>query len=497
MKFNLIKDFLEKNQSDCIVTTMFYPFRLSKSSEKIDKLSDGYIKDLLKVEELDGSFGQITMLHKIPNIFCNRILLIGFGKKNSINEYKYEKIIKQTIQFLIKTNIKKVTFCLNEINVKSIYNNYWKIRKTIEKINEELYFFNFFKKKRKPSIVLKKINFNIQSKTNFIEEKKSIKDGIIISKSIKKTKNLSNMPPNICNSTYLLKKVLKLKNNYENLVLEIINEEKMKKLKMNAYLSVGQGSKNESLMLIMKHKKKEFTKKPIILIGKGVTFDSGGISIKPSHKMNEMKYDMCGAAAIYGIFYFLCKMNLPIYVIGILACCENMPSSKSYRPGDIIKTMSGKTVEIINTDAEGRLVLCDVLTYVKKYNPEVVIDIATLTGACSVALGNSYSGLMSNNKRLAIELLKASKESGDKAWELPLNKEYYEKLKSNCADISNCGDSYGGAITAACFLEYFSKKYNWAHLDIAGTAWKSEKNCATGRPVSLIIQFLLNRLRIN
>lgn len=493
MKFNIENCVLEKCQTDCIVIFSFQDFFLSKIIKKIDLISKGYITNLLKFDILPKKIGQVIILYQIPKILCPRILIVGCSKKEEIDEYKYKKIIKKTIKVLLQNKIKRAIIFLDEINIKKI-NNYWKIRKTIEQINEELYVFKKLKSEKKnKSYKLKKIVFNMNLQYDSKIENKAIVDAIAISKSIKITKDLANMPPNICNSFYLSQKVKNLKNNYQKLNINIINEEKMKKLGMHAYLAVGEGSKNESLMLIMQYKNVQHDLNPIVLIGKGLTFDSGGISIKPSYRMNEMKYDMCGAATVYGIFYFLCKLNLPLHVIGILACSENMLSSKSFRPGDIITTMSGKTVEIVNTDAEGRLVLCDVLTYVKRFNPEIVIDIATLTGACSIALGNHYSGLMSNNKNLEDELLQASKESGDKIWKLPLDQEYNKQLKSDFADMVNSGNSYGGAITAACFLKKFSKKYNWAHLDIAGTAWNMDKGGATGRPVSLISQFLLNR----
>jgi leucyl aminopeptidase len=235
-----------------------------------------------------------------------------------------------------------------------------------------------------------------------------------------------------------------------------------------------------------------------VLVGKGLTFDSGGISIKPAEGMDEMKYDMCGAAAVYGVMRMVAELQLPINVIGVLAGCENMPGGRAYRPGDVLTTMSGQTVEVLNTDAEGRLVLCDVLTYVERFEPEAVIDVATLTGACVIALGHHITGLMSNHNPLAHELIGASEQSGDRAWRLPLGDEFQEQLESNFADMANIGGRPGGAITAACFLSRFTRKYNWAHLDIAGTAWRSGKaKGATGRPVAMLSQFLLNRAGFN
>ena len=306
------------------------------------------------------------------------------------------------------------------------------------------------------------------------------------------------MPPNICTPRYLADKAIELAQNYDSLNSHVVDEQQMEKLGMKSYLAVSQGSRNEAFMSIIEFKNNpDPDAKPIVLVGKGLTFDSGGISLKPGAGMDEMKYDMCGAATVYGVMRAVAELNLPLNVIGVLAGCENLPGGNAYRPGDILTTMSGLTVEVLNTDAEGRLVLCDALTYVERFDPEVVIDIATLTGACVVALASVNSGLFSPLNNLANELQNAADQSNDKAWRLPMNDEYNDLLKSNFADLANVGGRWGGAITAACFLANFTKKYNWAHLDIAGTAWKqgADKG-ATGRPVSLLVQFLLNRANV-
>ncbi|WP_025474544.1 leucyl aminopeptidase, partial [Yersinia pestis] len=329
---------------------------------------------------------------------------------------------------------------------------------------------------------------------------RAIQHGLAIASGIKAAKDLGNMPPNICNAAYLASQARQLADAFStNTVTRVIGEQQMKELGMHAYLAVGHGSQNESLMSVIEYKgNPNKDAKPIVLVGKGLTFDSGGISIKPAEGMDEMKYDMCGAATVYGVMRVVAELQLPLNVVGVLAGCENMPGGRAYRPGDILTTMSGQTVEVLNTDAEGRLVLCDALTYVERFEPELVIDIATLTGACVVALGNHLTGLMSNHNPLAHELIGASEQAGDRAWRLPLGEEYYEQLDSNFADMANIGGRAGGAITAGCFLSRFTRKYSWAHLDIAGTAWRSGKNKgATGRPVALLSQFLLNRAGLN
>jgi leucyl aminopeptidase len=308
-------------------------------------------------------------------------------------------------------------------------------------------------------------------------------------------KDVANMPPNICNPAYLARQARQLGEQCEKVNVEIIGEEQMAELGMESYLAVGRGSDNESQMTIINYQgAPNKDTKPIVLIGKGLTFDSGGISLKPGEGMDEMKYDMGGAAGVLGTMKSLVDLDLPINVIGILAGCENMPSSNAYRPGDILTTMSGQTVEVLNTDAEGRLVLCDVLTYVERFDPELVIDTATLTGAVIVALGKHACGVMSNHNPLAHEILNAGEQSSDRGWRLPIWDEYQEQLNSPFADFTNLGGRAAATITAACFLSRFTKKYNWAHIDVAGTAWNSGANKgSTGRPVPLLTQFLLNR----
>ena len=303
--------------------------------------------------------------------------------------------------------------------------------------------------------------------------------------------------PNVCNPAYLASQARRLADAFDNITTKVVGEQEMAELGMNSYLAVARGSDNEAMMAIIEYKGHPDAK-PIVLVGKGLTFDSGGISIKPADGMDEMKYDMGGAASVLGTMHALAQLQLPINVIGVLAGCENMPGGNAYRPGDILTSMSGQTIEVLNTDAEGRLVLCDALTYVDRFDPETVIDVATLTGACVIALGHHTSGLLANHNPLAHELLNASEQAGDRAWRLPLFDEYQEQIDSPFADMANIGGRPAGTITAAAFLSRFTKKYNWAHLDIAGTAWKSGKDKgSTGRPVPLLTQFLLNRAGVD
>ncbi|CDG95726.1 leucyl aminopeptidase [Xenorhabdus bovienii] len=499
MEFSVKSGSPEKQRSACIIVGVFEPRRLSPIAEQLDKISNGYISALLRRGELEGKVGQSLLLHHVPNVLSERILLVGCGKERELDERQYKQIIQKTISTLNETGSMEAVCFLTELHVKG-RNNYWKVRQAVETAKESLYVFDQLKSSknelRRP---LRKIVFNVPTRRELTSGERAIQHGLAIASGIKASKDLANMPPNICNAAYLASQARQLADTADNLNTKVIGEEQMKELGMNSYLAVGQGSQNESLMSVIEYKgSKDANAKPIVLVGKGLTFDAGGISLKPGEGMDEMKYDMCGAASVYGVMRVIAELQLPLNVIGVLAGCENMPGGRAYRPGDILTTMSGQTVEVLNTDAEGRLVLCDVLTYVERFDPELVIDVATLTGACVVALGSHYTGLMSNHNPLAHELLNASELAGDRAWRLPMADEYFEQLDSNFADMANIGGRAGGTITAGCFLSRFATKYNWAHLDIAGTAWRSGKaKGATGRPVALLAQFLLNRAGLN
>ncbi|WMY95282.1 MAG: leucyl aminopeptidase [Arsenophonus sp.] len=499
MNFSIKNNDNTVKNNDCIVLGVFESYQLSNTASEFNNISGKYISTLIKREQLEGKIGQILLLHNVPNIPYDRVLLVGCGKVNKINEFEYKKIIEKTIFALNKTGTIKAILFLIDLNIKN-KSIYWKIKKAVEVIKDTIYVFDKFKKNKNPiKNLLTEIVFYISNICDLSDGTLALKHGRALAMAVESAKNLANMPPNICNPSYLMDKAYQLADTCKNLSIQVIGEEEMQNLSMHAYLAVGKGTKNKSFMSIIKYKgSKNIKEKDIVLIGKGLTFDSGGISIKPSDRMDEMKYDMAGAAAVYGVMYFVSALRLPINVIGVLACSENMLGSEAYRPGDILTSMSGKTIEVINTDAEGRLVLCDTLTYVERFDPGVVIDVATLTGACVIALGHYYNGLMSNDNSLVDELLNAAHESGDKTWRLPLSSDFFEQLESNFADLANVGNRTGGASTAGCFLECFANKYRWAHLDIAGTAWKDGKRKgATGRPVALLAQFLLNRVRLN
>ncbi|RXJ70552.1 leucyl aminopeptidase [Veronia nyctiphanis] len=495
MEFSVKSGSPEKQRSACIVVGVFEPRRLSPVAEQLDKISDGYISSLLRRGDLEGKPGQMLLLHHVPNVLSERVLLVGCGKERELGERQYKEIIKNTINTLNETGSMEAVCFLTELHVKG-RDTYWKVRQAVESTNDGLYTFNQFKsvkpETRRP---LRKLVFNVPTRRELNLGERAIAHGLAISSGVKACKDLGNMPPNVANPAYLASQARRLADDYEKVTTKIIGEQEMQELGMTSYLAVGRGSRNESMMSVMEYKgNPDPDAKPIILVGKGLTFDAGGISLKPPAAMDEMKYDMGGAASVYGTMRSLAELDLPINVVGVLAGCENMPDGNAYRPGDILTTMSGQTVEVLNTDAEGRLVLCDALTYVERYEPECVVDVATLTGACIMALSYHISALLSNHNPLAHELVNASEQASDRAWRLPMTEEYQEQLASPFADMANIGGKGGGTITAGCFLSRFAKAYNWAHLDIAGTAFQGGKNKgSTGRPVPLLVQFLLNR----
>lgn len=495
MEFDVKSGSPDKQRSACVVVGVYEPRRLSPAAELLDKACDGAISSLLRRGDLEGKLGQTLLLHALPNLQAERVLLVGCGKERELGDKQFRQVITKSAAVLNDTGAMEAVSYLTDLHVKS-RGVYWKIRQAVEATLDSRYSFDLLKSKkdeaRRP---LRKIVWNVPTRRELATGETAIAHGVAIARGVELTRNVANLPPNICNPAYLADQGQTLAAQYPCLTTEVVGESQMAEIGMHCYLAVGRGSDNESMMTIIRHNGGKPGDKPLVLVGKGLTFDSGGISLKPGDGMDEMKYDMGGAAAVLGTMKTLAELQLPLNVIGVLAGCENMPDGKSYRPGDILTTLSGQTVEVLNTDAEGRLVLCDVLTYVERFEPELVIDLATLTGACVIALGKHASGLMSPNDSLANKLLDAGNESADRAWRLPLWDDYQDQLDSPFADMANIGGRPAGAITAGCFLARFTKKYSWAHLDIAGTAWRSggKDKGATGRPVPLLSQFLLRR----
>ncbi len=495
MEFSVKSGHPEKQRTACVVIGVYESRRLSEIGNRLDEVGDKYLSSILRRGDLEGKIGQTLLLHNVPGTLADRVLLVGCGKERELGDTQFRKVITEAIKRLHDTGSMEAVCYLTDLNVKGKDID-WKVRQTIETAQAALYRFERLKTKtdtvRRP---LRKIILSVSSRRELIASEKSAREAQAVVSGVQLTKDLANLPGNICTPTHLADEAKQIATRYERMSCKVLTEAQMKKQNMNALLAVSQGSDQPGCLIVLEYNGGDKKEKPYVLVGKGVTFDSGGISIKPSDKMDEMKYDMCGAASVLGTLQAVGELGLPINVVGVIPSVENLPSGKAVKPGDIVTTMSGQTVEILNTDAEGRLILCDALTYVEKYDPAIVIDIATLTGACVVALGKHAHGLLSTHNPLTNDLLNAGKYTGDRAWELPLWDEYQEQLDSPFADMANIGGRDGGTITAACFLSRYTKKYHWAHLDIAGTAWlegKKEKG-ATGRPVSLLTQYLLDR----
>ena len=496
MDFSIKSGSPEKQRTACVIVGIFSTRRLSNPAKTIDIASKQHLSALIRRGDMDGDKGQHLLLHNVPGVMADRVLLIGCGKEREIDDRNYRAIIENSVNALNKTGALEGINYLSELNIKG-RDGSWKIKQAVEIAEHTLYKFNELKSKNKQlRRPLRKITFTVPTRRELTKCEPAIKYACAIAKGIKLTRDLGNYPSNICTPNYLAEQAIKLAKNRTSLTVNVLEESDMEKLGMGSLLSVSQGSSEPAKLITLEYKAGKKSQKPVVIIGKGVTFDTGGISIKPSQAMDEMKYDMCGAATVMGTMAAVTELKLPINVVGIIPATENMPSGDATNPGDIFTSMSGQTVEVLNTDAEGRLILCDAITYSKKYNPEVVIDIATLTGACVIALGKHATGLLSNHNPLARELINAGEESGDRVWQLPLWDEYQQQLNSPFADIANIGGREAGTITAACFLSRFAEKLQWAHLDIAGTAWLSgSKKGATGRPVSLLMQYILNKIK--
>ncbi|WP_372742356.1 leucyl aminopeptidase [Neptunomonas sp.] len=493
MDFEIVNGAVASLETECLVIGVEEGAVLSPSAQALDQASQGYLSNLINNGDIKGKSAESLLLQKINGVAAKRILLVGLGKADERHDRNYKKVVK-TISGAIKSlSLKEITIALDGLASKTP-DTYRQVRHLVEWTTAELYQYDRTKSKKADVYAINKIAILLSDKDTE-EGEGALVDGTAIANGMNVSRDLGNLPGNICTPTYLAGQAKELANEYDSITCEILDEDAMENLGMGSLLSVGHGSAEPSRLIIIKHNGGEPDAQPHVIVGKGVTFDTGGISLKPGAKMDEMKFDMCGAASVMGTMHAIAEMNLPINIIGVIAAAENMPGSKATKPGDIVTSMSGQTIEVLNTDAEGRLVLCDALTYVERFKPKTVVDIATLTGAVIGALGNSVCGLLSNDEELCSELSSAGDYADDRAWRLPLLDEYQELLDSNFADIANIGGPAGGAITAACFLSRFTKAYRWAHLDIAGTAWNSagKEKGSTGRCVPLLSQYLLNQ----
>ena len=487
----------EKQRVGCVVVGIFDRRKPSTQAEALDTASGGLIASVMRRGDMDGKLGQTTVLHGLDNLFCDRILLVGCGKERDFNQRAYQRACRAAAAELDGMGGVDAAFYLTELNVKGRDDFRWSVKQALMTVEETFYRFEACRGVgyEKHSRKLARLVFQVPRRSDLPAAEKGVSEGVATANGVKLAKDLGNMPGNICTPTYLAEQAGALAERQAKVKTNVLEEADMEALGMGALLAVSRGSRQPAKLIVMEYMNGPKNAKPTVLVGKGVTFDSGGISIKPGAAMDEMKYDMGGAASVFGAVQAAAELELPINVVGVVAATENLPDGDAYKPGDILTSMSGQTIEILNTDAEGRLALADALTYVERnYDSDAVVDMATLTGACVVALGAHAAGLFSNNSPLRRSLRDAGEYVGDRAWPMPLWEEYQSQLDSNFADMANVGGKAAGSVTAASFLHRFARKLRWAHLDIAGVAWKTGKDKgATGRPVGLLVQYLIER----
>ena len=477
---------------DCLIVPVSEDKKLPTTTAAIDKACGGLIARCLKNGDISGKCGLTLMLHEPKGLKVKRLLLVGVGKTEpSVQDFT--KICQGAAKALSSKSINTAATTLTQIKVAD-HDRRWSAAQLSRQFLESTYAFK--KDSAKSNVKTKKITLICEDRKTQQASKAGIAQGSSIAAGVNEARYLGDLPGNTCTPGYLAKQARALGRKHKAISTRVLSEKQMGELGMGSLLSVTAGTTQPAYLIAMEYKGAPAAEKPVVLVGKGVTFDSGGISLKPGAKMDEMKYDMCGAASVFGVMTALAALQPKVNVVGLVPTVENLPGGSATKPGDVVTSMSGQTIEVLNTDAEGRLILCDALSYAARYKPEAVIDIATLTGACIMALGHFASAVLGNDQKLADDLLKAGQNCDDRAWQLPLWEEYDKQLKSNFADIPNIGGAGAGTITAACFLSRFTKDYKWAHMDIAGTAWKSAgPKGATGRPVPLLMEYLLSRAK--
>ncbi|MFZ6749850.1 leucyl aminopeptidase [Undibacterium sp. Ren11W] len=487
------KSTVNTSKTGCVVVGVFENKKLTAAATALDK--KGAISAALKSGDISGKAGTTLLLRNVGEVAAERVLLVGLGEETAtVAEKSFVQAAQAAARSLATYGANDAILALPDVSGRDVA---WAVRTIVVAFRESIFRTDSLKsKKTAVSTGVKKLAIAVAT-TQAAGAKLALTNSVALANGMDLTKELGDLPPNVCTPTYLANTAKTIATDYK-MGIEVLERKQLQALKMNSFLSVTNGSEEPPKFIVLKHMGGKAKDAPTVLVGKGITFDSGGISLKPGAGMDEMKYDMGGAASVLGTMRAIGEMKLKLNVIAVIPTCENMPSGKATRPGDIVTSMSGQTIEILNTDAEGRLILCDALTYVERLKPAVVVDVATLTGAIITSLGHHNTGLFTRHDaehdKLAAELLAAGKQTGDTAWRMPIEEAYNEQLKSNFADMANIGGPAGGSVTAACFLERFTKAYTWAHLDIAGTAWKSgAAKGSTGRPVPLLTTFLMNR----
>ena len=491
MEFVVKDESLAKQRTGCIVVGVYEGGKLSPSAMELDSASGRALNEALSRGDLEGELGTVLLLSRIANVAAERVLLVGLGPEPEFVEASYHTALSAATTTLRTTGAAEATLCLNELPVNR-RDTAWKIEQAVLAVMDGWYRFDKLKSEPpKHERALKKIVLHVADRSQATAAEAAVARAAAIAEGITLAKDLGNLPGNICTPTYLADQARELGSRH-GFEVKILDREDLGKLGMNAFLAVASGSSQPPKLIVMDYRGGEREAPPVVLVGKGITFDTGGLSIKSSEDMEQMKFDMCGAASVFGALHAAALMKLRLNVVGIVPAAENMPDGNAIKPGDVVTTMSGQTVEILDTDYEGRLLLADALTYAEKYKPAVLVDVATLTGAIVTALGEIASGVFSTSDALVREVLEAGDRAWDRAWHMPLWREYQDTFKSNIADFANVGPHGDCAITAACFLSRFTKRYPWVHLDIAGTASTDDKG-ATGRPVALLVHFLASR----
>ncbi len=480
----------ENLRCDCLILPVGPDRTLGATAKHLNELAGGQIERALSRGDLGKGAGRTLLLAEPTGLRTPRLLLVQTAKQH-MDAADFRKLVRAAAAALVNTGARDAALCLDDIAVTD-RDPGWCAAEAVLAVHEETYRFHDYLSEPGETLKVDLASFNIhQSSVARASLNRAIKDAAAIAEGVATARTLGNLPGNVCHPTYLAAEARKLGQGEKRMTVRVLEEKQLQNLGMGAFLSVTAGTEQPAKLIVMEYRGGAQKAKPLVLVGKGITFDTGGISIKPGAGMDEMKFDMCGAASVFGTMKAVVALGLPLNVVALVAAAENMPSGSASRPGDIVKTMSGQTVEILNTDAEGRMVLCDTLTYAERYKPQAVVDVATLTGACVIALGNHASGLFSNDDTLCTELLQAGENSGDRAWRMPLWEDYQQQLRSNFADMANVGGREAGSVTAACFLSRFTRNYRWAHLDVAGSAWLTgAKKGATGRPVRLLVEWL-------
>ena len=496
MKFATNNKKINEIKSDCLMVSVFDDGKLRGATKLVNTSNGKLIEDFIKNKDIQGKIGQ-TRIIPVTGKSYKRIVLVGCGKFEDFSQKNYRKAVISALKKISLSNHKKVVSLIHDgaENINSPKKAYRMARVLAESWHAISYQYTTTKESNHKKLNLRRIEIGTNGKKATKDLKIGLEHGDAIGKATQLVRHLGDLPANICTPSYLASVARKIVSKNKSASLKVLNEAQMKKLGMNSLLSVTAGAQEPAKMIIAEFKNGQKSQKPVAIVGKGITFDTGGISLKPSNKMDEMKYDMCGAATTIGLLQMVTDLNLPINAVFVVPACENIPSSTATLPGDVVKSMSGTTIEVLNTDAEGRLILADALTYTQRYKPKLIIDMATLTGACVVALGAHHSGLMSNSDQLAEKLFQCGQSTDDVTWRLPLTEEYANQIVSNFADVANISTrgSGAGTITAGCFLQKFVGDYDWAHIDIAGVAWAEGANKgATGRPMGLMSEFLIN-----